>query len=110
MCTDPNHMKEFKDIAESMARMETKLDNVLSIVNDHEARIRVAETAIIIHNDNKQEYDNMKTQLATLSTMVTASSNTIAGWSKALWIIGTASFAGLGLGIWDLIKRGVSGG
>lgn len=106
MCTDPNHMNEFKEIAGSIVRMETKLDNVLNAVSDHEARIRVAETAIIVHNDNKTETDAMKLQISALQSQSALDGQTIGAWKKILWIIATAAFGGLGLSIWDAFKRG----
>lgn len=106
MCSGPEHTKEFRNIAETMVRMETKLDNVLTIVGDHEARLRVAEASIIVHNDNKPDYDVMKTDMKNLAKIVEKNESIIAGWSKALWIMGSASLSGLGLGIWGLISRG----
>ena len=105
MRSDPNHIKEFKEIAESMVRMETKLDSALAILGDHEARLRVAEAAVIIHNDNKVEYDTMKADISTLKTSVSSISQTVSGWSRALWLVGGAGFSSLGLAIWEMIKN-----
>ena len=107
MCSDPNHIKEFKEIAESMARMETKLDNVLGIVGDHEARLRVAETAIIVHNDNKPDHDGMKGQIAALEKEVASMKGLVDGFRKILWTVAAAAFGGLGLWIWRVIEKGL---
>lgn len=108
MCTDPNHMNEFKEISGSIIRMETKLDNVLSAVSDHEARLRVTEAAIIVHNDNRAESMSFYSDVSTLKTATASNTETIKSWKKALWIIATAAFSGLGLSIWDVIRRGMN--
>ena len=95
MCSDPTHIKEFKDIATLMARMETKLDTVVAGIHDHEGRIRSAEIALVTHSS----LDYLR--------VMTAMSRAIESWRKIMWAIGTAAFSGLGLWIWRIIEGGL---
>lgn len=108
MCSDPSHQQEYREVSEGMARMETKLDSALTILNDHEARLRVAEVAAITNGNLRQDYSTIASDVSGLKDIVVDNMKTIDGWRKVLWAIGTASFSGLGLGIWELIKRGYS--
>ena len=108
MCSDPKHQHEYREVSEGMARMETKLDSALTILNDHEARLRVAEGAAITNGNLRQDYGTIVSEVSWLRSIVVDNSKTIDGWRKVIWAIGTASFSGLGLAIWDAIKRGYS--
>lgn len=105
MCSDPTHTKEFKEIAESMVRMETKLDHVLSAVGDHEVRIRMAESALLAQKENKKDHASLRNDVDALQDMATSMAQTLEYWKKVLWTIAAASFTGLGVAIWDGIKR-----
>lgn len=108
MCSDPNHQQEFREVAEGMARMETKLDSALTMLNDHEARLRIAEVAAITNGNLRQDYGSIVTEVTALKEIAADNKKTIDGWKKVLWTIGTASFSGLGLAIWDLLRRGAN--
>ena len=104
MCSDPTHTKEFKDIAILMARMETKLDTVLSGLNDHETRLRIAEAAAVAHSTHDPEIDKMQVDIETLVKSNTGIIQTIETWRKILWAIGISAFGGMGLWLWRLVE------
>ena len=103
-----NYTKGFAEVSQSMVRIETKLDNVLSVVGDHEARIRVAEAVIVADTDRKREYVSLKETVSTQGTTLESLSQTVDSWRRVMWIIGTAAFSGLGLMLWEIFKRGMS--
>lgn len=103
-----NYTEGFAEVSQSMVRIETKLDNVLSVVGDHEARIRVAEAVIVADTDRKREYVSLKETVSTQGTSLESLSQTVDSWRRVVWIIGTASFSGLGLMLWEIFKRGMS--
>ena len=103
-----NYTEGFAEVSQSMVRIETKLDNVLSVVGDHEARIRVAEAVIVADTDRKREYVSLKETVAAQGTTVESLSQTVDSWRRVMWIIGTAAFSGLGLMLWETFRRGMS--
>lgn len=107
MCSDPTHTKEFKDIAILMARMETKLDTVVSGIKDHEGRIRTTETALVTHSSHDHEIVKLREDVDKLNILNAAMSRAIENWRKIIWAIGTAAFGGLGLWIWRIIEGGL---
>ena len=107
MCSDPTHIKEFKDIATLMARMETKLDTVVAGIHDHEGRIRSAEIALVTHSSHDPEIVKMREEVDSLNIVNAAMSRAIESWRKIMWAMGTAAFSGLGLWIWRIIEGGL---
>ena len=103
-----NYAKELTEVSQSMVRIETKLDNVLSVVGDHEARIRVAEAVIVADTERKREYVSLKETVANQNSIVESLSQTVDSWRRVVWIIGTAAFSGLGLMLWEIFKRGMN--
>ena len=107
MCSDPNHAKDFRTITDAVARMETKLDNVLSIASDHEARIRTAEAAIIVHRETESGYESHSTRLSELETITKELYTTISALKKILWAVVLSVAGGVGVIIVDIYKKGV---
>lgn len=107
MCSDPNHAKDFRTITEAVVRMETKLDNVLSIASDHEARIRTAEAAIIVHRETESGYESHSIRLSELETITRELYTTISALKKILWAVVLSVAAGVGVIIVDIYKKGV---
>ena len=108
MCSDPTHTKELKDIAILMARMETKLDTVVSGINDHEGRIRATETALVTHSSHDPERVKLREDVDELNMSNAAMFRTIDNWRRIIWAIGIAAFSGLGLWIWRIIEGELS--
>ena len=109
MCSDPNHVKDFRTLTEAVIRMETKLDNVLSFVNDHEARLRVAEAAIIVHKEAESGHEDHDGRLKTLESTTRDLNTTISALKKILWAVVLSVAAGVGAIIVDIYKRGYNG-
>ena len=107
MCSDPNHAKDFRTITEAVVRMETKLDNVLSVANDHEARLRVAEAAIIVHKEAESGNEDHGSRLKTLEDTTRDLNTTISSLRKILWAVVLSVAAGVGVIIVDIYKKGV---
>ena len=107
MCSDPNHVKDFRTLTEAVIRMETKLDNVLSVVNDHEARLRVAEAAIIVHKEAESDREGHDGRLKTLENITRDLDTTISALKKILWAVVLSVAAGVGVIIVDIYKKGV---
>ena len=107
MCSDPNHVKDFRTLTEAAIRMETKLDNVLSVVNDHEARLRVAEAAIVVHKEAESGHEDHDSRLKTLENITRDLDSTISALKKILWAVVLSVAAGVGVIIVDIYKKGV---
>ena len=107
MCSEPNHAKDFRTITEAVARMETKLDNVLAIAGDHEARLRVAEAAIIVHKEAESGHEDHDGRLKTLENITRDLDTTISALKKILWAVVLSVAAGVGAIIVDIYKKGV---
>ena len=107
MCSDPNHAKDFRTITDAVARMETKLDNVLAIAGDHEARLRVAEAAIIVHKEAESDHEDHDGRLKTLENITRDLDTTISALKKILWAVVLSVAAGVGAIIVDIYKKGV---
>ena len=107
MCSDPNHAKDFRTITDAVARMETKLDNVLSIASDHEARIRTAEAAIIVQRETESGHESHSIRLSELETITRELYTTISALKKILWAVVLSVAAGVGVIIVDIYKKGV---
>ena len=114
MCSDPSHAKDFKLLNESIIRMETKLDNVLTITTDHEIRLRLAETAILLQKDTRAEHKNTERDIVKLGTKVdklakTVGNNyqTLATMRKVLWAVALAIASTIGVTIVDIIRKGI---
>ena len=107
MCSDPNHAKDFRTLTEAVIRMETKLDNVLSVVNDHEARLRVAEAAIIVHKETESDHEDHDRRLKTLENTTRDLDATIGALKKILWAVVLSVAGGVGIIIVDIYKKGV---
>ena len=106
MCSDPNHIKDFRTLTEAAIRMETKLDNALSVVNDHEARLRVAEAAIIVHKETESGHEDHDSRLKTLENITRDLDTTISALKKILWAVVLSVAAGVGVMIVDIYKKG----
>ena len=107
MCSDPNHAKDFRTITEAVIRMETKLDNVLAIAGDHEARLRVAEAAIILYKEAESGHEDHNSRLKTLENTTRDLDATISALKKILWAVVLSVAAGVGVIIVDIYKKGV---
>ena len=107
MCSDPNHAKDFRTITEAVVRMETKLDNALTIAGDHEARLRVAEAAIIVYKEYESGHDDHNSRLKTLENITRDLDTTISALKKILWAVVLSVAAGVGVIIVDIYKKGV---
>ena len=114
MCSDPSHAKDFKLLNESIIRMETKLDNVLTITTDHESRLRLAETAILLHKDIRAEQEDTEKRITKLDGKVdkltrTVDNNdqTLASMKKVLWAIALAIASTIGVTIVDMMRKGM---
>lgn len=107
MCSDQNHAKDFRTITDAVARMETKLDNALAIAGDHEARLRVAEAAIIVYKEAESGHVDHNSRLKTLENTTRDLDTTIGALKKILWAVVLSVAAGVGAIIVDIYKKGV---
>ena len=107
MCSDQNHAKDFRTITEAVARMETKLDNVLAIAGDHEARLRIAEAAIVVYKEAESGHEDHDSRLKTLENITRDLDTTIGALKKILWAVVLSVAAGVGAIIVDTYKKGV---
>lgn len=87
--------------------METKLDNVLSIASDHEARLRVAEAAIIVYKEAESGHEDHNDRLKALENTTRDLNTTISALKKILWAVVLSVAAGVGAIIVDIYKKGV---
>ena len=114
MCSDPSHAKDFKLLNESIIRMETKLDNVLTITTDHESRLRLAETAILLqkgiraeHEDTEKHITKLDGKVDKLTRTVDNNDQTLASMKKVLWAIALAIASTIGVTIVDMMRKGM---
>ena len=113
MCNDPNHTKELTELVAGTIRVETKIDNILSITSDHESRIRLAESTLVLQRELERNYvranEDIKTldsRLTPLEQIATDNSKTLASFKKVLWAIALSVASGVGILIVDTLRRG----
>lgn len=66
--------------------------------------MRAAESTLIEHRNTRAEYELLRHDVDQIKLNIVLTTDTIEGWKKLLWAIGTAAFSGLGLWLWKVFE------
>lgn len=107
---------EFKDLTRLVVRMETKVDNILNVTNDHETRIRVSESTLGFHTTVAKEHEviyqlinKLDERVSPLEDIVSQLNRTMESFRKVLWAIALSIASGVGVLLFDIFRGGFNG-
>lgn len=108
MCSDPTHTAELKILSESSIRMETKLDGMLAMAQDHESRIRTAEAFVQIQGQVEKTRSDLDRRVDSVEATAGDNKKALDGMRRLMWAALTAAVAAVVMMVFEYIKFGVN--